>query len=96
MFRVVGETGPALRRGSPHWRETGDRHGTTLVVANTGLVAIGIARIVAQTMAVIPRQTSNRRNPVGRPSARAPSRRVWVPPVTCPRSSLIHKENLAC
>ena len=29
------------------------------MVANTGLGAIEIARIVAQTMAVIPKQTSN-------------------------------------
>ena len=31
-----------LRRGEPLWRETGDGHGTTLVVTDTGLLAIGI------------------------------------------------------
>jgi Protein of unknown function (DUF3489) len=31
-----------LRRGEPLWRETGDGHGTTLVVTEAGLLAIGI------------------------------------------------------
>ena len=31
-----------LRRGEPMWRETGDGHGTTLVVTDAGLEAIGI------------------------------------------------------
>ena len=31
-----------LRRGEPLWRETGDGHGTTLVVTGAGLAAIGI------------------------------------------------------
>ncbi len=31
-----------LRRGEPMWRETGDGHGTTLVVTEAGLEAIGI------------------------------------------------------
>ena len=30
-----------LRRGEPLWRETGDGHGTTLVVTDAGLLAIG-------------------------------------------------------
>ena len=41
-----------LRRGEPLWRETGDGHGTTLVVTDAGLLAIGIGPIVAQRMAV--------------------------------------------
>lgn len=31
-----------LRRGDPLWRETGGGHGTTLVVTDAGLLAIGI------------------------------------------------------
>ena len=42
-----------LRRGEPLWRETGDGHGTTLVVTDAGLLAIGIAPVVTQTMAAI-------------------------------------------
>ncbi len=34
-------------RGEPLWRETGDGLGTTLVITETGLLAIGIERVVA-------------------------------------------------
>jgi hypothetical protein len=41
------------RRNEPLWRETGDGHGTTLVVTDAGLLAIGIEPVVARaTMAV--------------------------------------------
>ena len=40
-----------LRRGEPLWRETGDGHGTTLLVTDAGLLAIGIEPVVAHTMA---------------------------------------------
>ena len=42
-----------LRRGEPLWRETGDGHGTTLVVTDAGLLAIGIAPVVVKTMTAI-------------------------------------------
>jgi hypothetical protein len=42
-----------LRRGEPLWRETGDGHGTTLVVTDAGLLAIGIELVVVKTMAAI-------------------------------------------
>jgi hypothetical protein len=42
-----------LRRKEPLWRETGDGHGTTLVVTEAGLLAIGIEPVVVQTMAAI-------------------------------------------
>ena len=38
-----------LRRGEPLWRETGDGHGTTLVMTDAGLLAIGIEPVVAKT-----------------------------------------------
>ena len=37
-----------LRRGEPLWRETGDGHGTTLVVTDAGLLAIGIQPVVVK------------------------------------------------
>lgn len=40
-----------LRKGEPLWRETGDGHGTTLVVTASGLEAIGIEPVVAQVTA---------------------------------------------
>jgi len=42
-----------LRRGEPLWRETGDGHGTTLVVTDAGLLAIGIEPVVVHTMTAI-------------------------------------------
>ena len=41
-----------LRKGEPLWRETGDGHGTTLVVTDAGLLAIGIEPVVVKTSAV--------------------------------------------
>ena len=35
-------------RGEPLWRETGDDHGTTLVVTDAGLLAIGIEPVVVR------------------------------------------------
>jgi len=42
-----------LRRNEPLWRETGVGHGTTLVVTDAGLLAIGIEPVVVQTIAAI-------------------------------------------
>ena len=42
-----------LRRGEPLWRETGDGHGTTLVVTDAGLLAIGIEPVLVKTVAEI-------------------------------------------
>ena len=42
-----------LRRGEPLWRETGDGHGTTLVVTDAGLLAIGIEPVAAKTEVAI-------------------------------------------
>ena len=42
-----------LRRNEPLWRETGDGHGTTLVVTDAGLLAIGIEPVVVKTVVAI-------------------------------------------
>ena len=47
-----------LRRGEPLWRETGDGHGTTLVVTDAGLLAIGIEPVVVKTVVAL-RQHAN-------------------------------------
>ena len=47
---VEAEVDANLRRGEPLWRETGDGHGTTLIVTDAGLLAIGIEPVVACTM----------------------------------------------
>ncbi len=38
-----------VRRNEPLWCETGDGHGTTLVVTEAGLLAIGIEPVVVKT-----------------------------------------------
>ena len=38
-----------LRKNEPLWRDTGDGHGTTLVVTEAGLLAIGIEPMVVKT-----------------------------------------------
>ena len=48
-----GEVDANLRRGEPLWRETGDGHGTTLIVTDAGLLAIGIEPVVVKTVAAI-------------------------------------------
>jgi len=42
-----------LHKGEPLWRETGDGHGTTLVVTDAGLLTIGLEPVVVKTMAAI-------------------------------------------
>ena len=42
-----------LRRGDPLWRETGDGHGTTLIVTDEGLLAVGIEPVVVKTVVAI-------------------------------------------
>jgi len=42
-----------LRRGEPFWRETGDGHGTTLVVTEAGLLAIRIEPVVVEAVVAI-------------------------------------------
>ena len=44
------EVDASSSRGDPLWRETGDGHGTTLVVTDAGLLAIGIEPVVVKTM----------------------------------------------
>ena len=52
-----------LRRGDPRLRETGDGHGTTLVVADAGLRAIGIEPVVVKTMPAIHENAAGVRKP---------------------------------
>jgi len=47
-----------LRQEEPLWRETGDGHGTTLVVTDAGLLAIGVEPVVVKTVATICKHAS--------------------------------------
>lgn len=59
-----------LRRNEPLWRETGDGHGTTLVVTDAGLLAIGIEPVVVKTVAAI------REHAAKAPAPKPPSQRA--------------------
>jgi hypothetical protein len=47
------EVDASSSRGEPLWRETGDGHGTTLVVTDAGLLAIGIKPVLVKIMTAI-------------------------------------------
>ena len=52
-----------VRKGEPLWRETGDGHGTTLVVTDAGLLVIGVEPVVVKTMAAIRSQAAQPATP---------------------------------
>jgi hypothetical protein len=58
-----------LRRGEPLWRETGDGHGTTLVVTDAGLLAIGIEPVADKTEVAIQKHED------GAPASKVPTPR---------------------
>ena len=64
--------------GAPLWRETGDGHGTTLVVTDAGLLAIGIDPVVVKTVAAIRKQ-----------AAEAPGPKVATPRTATKQATLI-------
>jgi len=47
----VKEVDSNIRKSEPLWRETGDGHGTTLMVTEAGLAAIGVEPVVVKTKA---------------------------------------------
>ena len=62
-----------LPRGELLWREIGDGHGTTLLVTDAGLLAIGIVPVVVKTMVAIHEnasETSKAKQPVPRPQTK--------------------------
>ena len=50
---LIEEVDADMRKGEPLWRETGDGHGTTLVVTDAGMLAVGIEPVVVKTMAAV-------------------------------------------
>ncbi len=67
-----------LRRNEPLWRETGDGHGTTLVVTDAGLLAIGIEPVEAQKTAAIHNGAAEM--PVPKPPTRREGTKqaIWI------------------
>ena len=66
-----------LRRGEPLWRETGDGHGTTLVVTESGLLAIGIEPVMAQRIAADLRRAGDS-TPAKQPIQRAGTKQAML------------------
>jgi hypothetical protein len=66
-----------LRRNEPLWRETGDGHGTTLVVTDAGLLAIGIDPVVVKTVAAI-REHAAKTSAPKPPSQRAGTKQAQI------------------
>ncbi|OYU38927.1 MAG: hypothetical protein CFE33_14005 [Pseudorhodobacter sp. PARRP1] len=66
-----------LRRGEPLWRETGDGHGTTLVVTDAGLLAIGIEPVVAKAVVTIHRHDAEAPAPK-QPTPRAGTKQAML------------------
>jgi hypothetical protein len=66
-----------LRKPEPLWRETGDGHGTTLIVTDAGLLAIGVEPVVVQTMAAIRQRAAQPPAPKP-PSLRAGTKQAQI------------------
>ncbi len=66
-----------LRRGEPLWRETGDGHGTTLVVTDAGLLAIGIEPVVVRTVIAI-RQRAKKVPEAQQPTPRSGTKQAML------------------
>jgi hypothetical protein len=66
-----------LRRGEPLWRETGDGHGTTLVVTEAGLLAIGIEPVVVKTVVAI-REHAAKTSAAKPPTQRAGTKQAQI------------------
>ena len=66
-----------LRRGEPPWRETGDGNGTTLVVTDAGLLAIGMEPVVVKT-AVAFRDHSSKAAALRPPTQRAGTKQAML------------------
>jgi hypothetical protein len=66
-----------LRRHEPLWRETGDGHGTTLVVTEAGLLAIGIEPVVVKAVDAI-REHSAKAEATKPPTQRAGTKQAQI------------------
>ena len=66
-----------LRRGEPLWRETGDGHGTTLVVTDAGLLAIGIEPAMTQRISA-DHKCAGDTTPIKQPIQRAGTKQAML------------------
>ncbi len=64
------EVGANICKGDPLWRETGDGHGTTLVVTKAGLAAVGVKPVAVKTKARVRRAPKMPESPAASKSPR--------------------------
>jgi hypothetical protein len=70
-----------MRKGEPLWRETGDGHGTTLVVTDAGMLAVGIEPVVVKTMAAVRNRAAEKASskaPTSMPTPRSGTKQSQV------------------
>lgn len=68
-----------LRKGEPLWRETGDGHGTTLIVTDAGLLAIGIDPVVVRTVVAVRKHAADEPPPAPKvPTIRAGTKQATL------------------
>ena len=65
----VEEVDADIRKREPLWRETGDGYGTTLVVTEAGLAAIGVEPVVVKTKARLRKAPKTPKTPTATKSA---------------------------
>ncbi|MDO5757547.1 MAG: DUF3489 domain-containing protein [Rhodobacterales bacterium] len=66
-----------MHKREPLWRETGDGHGTTLVVTDAGLLTIGVEPVVVKTMTAIRSQKTQPATPKP-PTPRAGTKQAQI------------------
>ena len=71
------EVDASSSRGDPLWRETGDGYGTTLVVTDAGLLAIGIEPVVVKTVVAM-REHATKASEVVKPTPRVGTKQAML------------------
>lgn len=82
-----------LRKGEPLWRETGDGHGTTLIVTDAGLLAIRIEPVVVKTVAAVRKHSAEDPAPAHKlPLIRAGTKQATlIQMLRCPEGATIEE-----
>jgi hypothetical protein len=75
---LIEEVDANIRKGEPLWRETGDGHGTTLVVTKAGLAAIGVEPVAAETKARVGKTPKTAKPPVAPKSPRTGTKQAQL------------------
>jgi hypothetical protein len=75
---LIEEVDANIRKGERLWRETGDGHGTTLVVTKAGLAAVGVEPVVAKTKARVRKNPKTAKPPAAPKTPRAGTKQAQL------------------